>query len=278
MDADPKKRKADPDQRDQGSNKKFRGKPKWNHPRNQAAEAKGIQPGDVGIWVTCAMNKEAASVADLRHLFEKYASQLYEDNPATQAAEGEQSGASDGDIESEIQREIEGIRKPSIEPLFKNVRLSGNCLLFFKTRSPVEPVSFIHKICQDAAEGVEHQRCRFVKRLTPLSAIGKATAKGLEDVAAEVLAPHFHAPDQAGKKFAIRVSIRNNKQITRDEVIQKVASVVGKGHRVDLSGYDLLILVDIYQSIVGMSVVGSDYDKLKKYNLAELRDTTISKD
>jgi tRNA acetyltransferase TAN1 len=27
-----------------------------------------------------------------------------------------------------------------------------------------------------------------------------------------------------------------------------------------------------------MSVVGSDFDKLKKYNLAELRDNTISKD
>lgn len=28
-----------------------------------------IQPGDAGIWATCAMNKEAKSVADLRDLF-----------------------------------------------------------------------------------------------------------------------------------------------------------------------------------------------------------------
>lgn len=27
-----------------------------------------------------------------------------------------------------------------------------------------------------------------------------------------------------------------------------------------------------------MSVVGADFDKLKRYNLAELRDNTISKD
>lgn len=39
-----------------------------------------------------------------------------------------------------------------------------------------------------------------------------------------------------------------------------------------------MTVADTLQSIVGMSVVGSDYDKLKKYNLAELRDSTIPKD
>jgi len=48
-------------------------------------------------------------------------------------------------------------------------------------------------------------------------------------------------------QFAIRVNIRNNKQISRDEIIQQVASLVGKDHKVDLSGYDLLILVEVYQ-------------------------------
>lgn len=75
-------------------------------------------------------------------------------------------------------------------------------MIFFKTRSPVEPVSFLHKICQDTADGVEPQRCRFVKRLTPLSAIGKVAGNGLKDVATEVLAPHFHGPEQAGKKVS----------------------------------------------------------------------------
>lgn len=229
----------------------------------------------MGIWVTVSMNKEAPSVSDLRHLFEKYAAQLY---PETQPAEGDSSEASDVDIEDEIKKEVEEIRRPSTEPLFRNIKLSGSCLIFFKTRLPVEPVSFIHKICQDTADGIEPQRCRFVKRLTPLSAIGKVAGNGLKDIATEVLAPHFHKPEQESKKFAIRVNIRNNKQITRDSVIQQVASLVGNNHKVDLTGYDLLILVEVHQSIVGMSVVGSDYDKLKKYNLAELRDSTIPKD
>jgi len=48
-------------------------------------------------------------------------------------------------------------------------------------------------------------------------------------------------------QFAIRISIRNNKQFSRDEVIKKVATIVGENHKVDLSGYDLLILVEIYK-------------------------------
>jgi tRNA acetyltransferase TAN1 len=75
-------------------------------------------------------------------------------------------------------------------------------VIFFKTHSPIEPVSFVHKICQDTADGVEHQRCRFVKRLTPLSAIAKVSGNGLKDVATQVLAPHFHGPGQSGKKVS----------------------------------------------------------------------------
>ena len=48
-------------------------------------------------------------------------------------------------------------------------------------------------------------------------------------------------------KFAIRPSIRNNKEFTRDEIIKTVAAAVGPGHKVDLRGYDHLILVEVYQ-------------------------------
>jgi len=79
-------------------------------------------------------------------------------------------------------------------------------VLFFKIRAPVEPVSFVRKICEDAAKGVEQQRCRFVRRLTPITATEKATEKGLEDVARQVIAPHFHVPDQAAKKVSLHCS------------------------------------------------------------------------
>lgn len=52
------------------ANAQFQGKKRWDMPRRGNAEARQINPGDVGIWATCAMKKEAPTVADLRDLFQ----------------------------------------------------------------------------------------------------------------------------------------------------------------------------------------------------------------
>jgi tRNA(Ser,Leu) C12 N-acetylase TAN1 len=49
------------------------------------------------------------------------------------------------------------------------------------------------------------------------------------------------------QRFAIRPSLRNHNLLSRDEVIQTVARLVGRGHQVDLKYYDLLITVDIFK-------------------------------
>jgi tRNA acetyltransferase TAN1 len=74
--------------------------------------------------------------------------------------------------------------------------------MFFRTRSPLEPVSFVHHICQDLADGAQPRNLRYVKRLTPITATDKATPEGLEAVAKQVLGPYFHGSDQAGKKVS----------------------------------------------------------------------------
>ncbi|KZM24988.1 uncharacterized protein EKO05_0009485 [Ascochyta rabiei] len=271
-DTAPTKRKADSDARGDGDSKRSKSRKRWDVPRRGNAEARQINPGDVGIWATCAMKKEAPTVADLRDLFQVYATKLYGEEAVSGATEDTDSDAG-GDIEAEINKELADIRKPVVKPLFTSVKLDTQCLVFFKTRSPVDPVSFVHKICQDTADGVQHKNCRFVKRLTPITGIEKANQKGLESVAEQVLAPYFHGEGNGGKKFAIRPTIRNNKDFKRDDVIKTVAAAVGPGHKVDLHGYDLLIFVEIYKNIIGMSVVGSDFDKLKRYNIEELRQT-----
>lgn len=47
-------------------------------------------------------------------------------------------------------------------------------------------------------------------------------------------------------QFAIRPTIRNHTVMKRMEIIQKVASIVGPGHQVDLKNPDVYILVEIY--------------------------------
>ena len=84
-------------------------------------------------------------------------------------------------------------------------------VIFFKTRSPVEPVSFVTKSCRDTAGGKKLPKCRFVKRLTPITLMDKATERGLEDVAQKVLAPHFHGAEQTGKKVSTVILHGNDK-------------------------------------------------------------------
>jgi tRNA acetyltransferase TAN1 len=50
---------------------------------------------------------------------------------------------------------------------------------------------------------MQPQNCRYVKRLTPITGTEKANAKGLEAIAKQVLAPHFHGTDQPAKKVSV---------------------------------------------------------------------------
>ncbi|KIW00870.1 uncharacterized protein PV09_07626 [Verruconis gallopava] len=220
---------------------------------------KEIEPGDVGIWATCNRGREAKCVAELKDLFQEYAETMYGVNDAPAKAK---EALPDGlDVDAELEEELRELRKAETKQLFTSVKLDTQCLVFFKVLPPVEPVSFVHRICRDAASSASRKQSRSVQRLTPMTLMGKATRTGLDEVARKVLAPHFHGTPAASKKFAIRPSIRNNQTLTRDDVIKQVAEVVGPSHSVDLRAYDLLILVEIYKS---------DFDELKRYNLAEI--------
>ena len=144
-----------------------------------------------------------------------YGEALAESNDEPNASGDE--AAESGGIENEIQQELEGIRKPSTANLFTSIKLDVECgkyslptrsycqanvfiVVFFKTKSPVEPVSFVEKIMEDAAADPQRKRTRFTKRLSPMTIMDRASEEGLEKVAAEVLAPHFHTEPKVPKK------------------------------------------------------------------------------
>ena len=163
----------------------------------------------------------------------------------------------------------------SLEDQLKLIRLDIPCVSFVKTAPGIDPVKLVHEICKDASDNSSTKRSRYIKRITPVSLFRKTLRGGLDEVCEAVLKPHFHSGGPS-KKFAIRPTIRNNKQLDRDTVIQTVARAVGNDHTVDLKNYDLLILVHVYRNICGMSVVAHDYEKLKRYNLAEIYQPTAN--
>ena len=82
--------------------------------------------------------------------------------------------------------------KQNHEKLITPVRLDVQCVLFFKVRPPIDPVDFVHRICMEAVSSPGIRRMRYINRLTPMTLIGKATEKGLEEIGAAVLKEHFN--------------------------------------------------------------------------------------
>ncbi|KAM0715850.1 hypothetical protein Q7P37_008364 [Cladosporium fusiforme] len=283
-----------------GADKRAKTKKQWRVPRgthNGPLVPRTIQAGDSGIFATCNKGREKKCVGELRDLFAEYAELLYGEEGKAEEDEGD-GGVED--IEKDIKAEIEGIQKPAKASWFVPVKLEVQCVVFFKTIAPVEPVKFVQKICEDALANPTHKRTRTAKRLAPMTLMGKATMEGLESVAREVLKPQFHEEPVTPRKFAIRPNMRNHNIMKRDAVINLVAGLVGQPHKVDLKNYDLLIMVEIYQqnkqfcyqspsiarvsradkdnfhhqNICGVSVVDHRYEELKRYNLAEIFDPT----
>ncbi|OKL60602.1 hypothetical protein UA08_04043 [Talaromyces atroroseus] len=185
------------------------------------------------------------------------------------------------DIEAQIRKEVEGLKPKSSAPrLFQKITGTNiPCMVFVRVDKSIDPVKLVHDLCVEARTNPHQRKSRWIRRMTPISQIRKTLSVDLYEFAKEVLQPHFHA-DDVSKKYAIRPTIRNNDSFNRDIIIRTVAAAVGQNHRVDLKNYDHMILVDIAQSnqatqsTIGMSVVGSDYDELKRFNLSEIYNPT----
>ncbi|CEJ56333.1 hypothetical protein PMG11_02541 [Penicillium brasilianum] len=241
------------------------GKPGWQG----SARKVNIETGDVGVIVTCDMGREGKCIAETMDIF----SQALESSGQLKGDDVDDDEDEDeGDIEAQIQKELAGLKpnKDKKRP-FQAIRLEMPCVIFVRLEKTVDPVELVHRLCAEAQANPETKKSRYVKRMTPVTEVRKTLSVDLEAFACEILKPHFHSGGPP-KKYAIRPSVRGNNKFHRDSIIKTVADIVGKEHPVNLKNYDKMILVDVCQNIIGMSVVDSDYDQLKRFNLAEIYD------
>ncbi|PBP20855.1 26S protease regulatory subunit 6B [Diplocarpon rosae] len=281
---------------------------KWQTPHQKAKIASRgsgyIEPGNSGIWATCAKGQEGRATEELKVMFDECAERFYGIKPHT----GDNGNDEDeDDIEASIQKELAAMdTKQNNNRLFSPVHLDIPCVLFFRTRQPIDPIDFVHRICKEIVVNPGIRRMKYVNRLTPMALMAKASEKGLEGLAMTVLQEHFNLAEKVGDKeavereeveeavsgtkpncsYAIRPTTRNHTApLKRDYLIQAIASSISSTHKVNLTAPDKVIVVEVYQSVCGMSVLGSDWEKLKRFNLAELyqkfrpvKETTASKD
>jgi tRNA acetyltransferase TAN1 len=122
----------------------------------------------------------------------KYAEKFY----GLAQAPLEEDDDGDDDIEAAIQKEKQALAdKESPDNVFTPAHVELQCVLFVKTKPPVVPVDFVHRICEDTMLHPANRKSRFLNRLTPMTLTGRATEDGLCEVAKTVLAEHFQMAD-----------------------------------------------------------------------------------
>ncbi|KAJ6180685.1 hypothetical protein N7519_011146 [Penicillium mononematosum] len=253
-------KRAMPD-RSNPSSKKRKGGAKYGKQASRVA----IESGDVGVFLTCDMGREGKCLSEAVDIF----SQVIE---GTENKEEEDEDTDDEDIEAQIRRELEGLQ-PSKDKTrqFQPVQMDMPCVTFMRLDPSIDPVQLVHRLCSEAHAHPETKKSRWIKRMHPVTSIRKTLSVDLTAFAKEILKPHFHSGGPP-KTYAIRPTVRGNSKLNRDIIIKTVADAVGPEHPVNLKNYDLMILVDVAQNVIGMSVVQGDYDKLKRFNLAEIYD------
>lgn len=265
--------------------------------------AKGvIDPGTSGIYATCARKKERLAVQELGLLFEEKALEIYgkeleelnknEDDLESKNT-NEELDTEELSIEDQIKKELAELRKDD-KPKTKDekkkdilqfIDLDCECVVFCKTRKPIQPESFIAKIMEELADpNNKLKRTRYVQKLTPVTNSCSNSMEQLIKLADEVLKPHFHDPNNTKSyKFAVEVTRRNFNKIDKMDIIKQIVKQVTQNgkyqHKVDLKEYEKLVLVECFKSNIGISVVDGDYlTKYRKYNVQMIYEDKFKSD
>ncbi|TDZ25014.1 tRNA acetyltransferase TAN1 [Colletotrichum orbiculare MAFF 240422] len=214
----------------------------WQTPHQKAKFASlqdrdaKLDVGDAGIWVTFARGMDGKAIREFHQLCHEYGRTLYSiDPPCDDDLNSCEYEAED--VETLIKKELDDMCTFTAKRTtrhFKVIRAGIECVFFMKTKAPVDPVELSRRICQDAlaCADLRDRKTKYVNRLTPQQE------------------PLRHG------------SILGEAHILR-QVYQQ--------HRLNLC-YSAVVLVDIFQSYCGISVIdgSGDWDGLKKMNVNEL--------
>ncbi|KAF7359132.1 hypothetical protein MSAN_01254800 [Mycena sanguinolenta] len=222
-----------------------------------------------GVWVTCVKGKEKQAVGELYELFNGLGAELW---PEPQDDDENDSDAADSDeglsIEAQIASEVSAMKRPKKEQRFTNCQTNTPCVVFISCKPPIDPVKLVMKHVQNVHEtGLTHTR--YSLRFSPVSASCVTNLPEIQTVCRTVFEPFFGEAVGQKFKYKIELRIRNHTTLSRTDLIEAIAKCVPEGHTVDLDDPELFIIVEVFKSICGVSVV-RDYYKLQKFNVVEI--------
>lgn len=230
-----------------------------------------------GIWATCVKGKEKGTVGELYDLFESLAADIWpiegHDSSANDRDNGEDADENEeDDLETQIAKEVAALKRPKVEKRFVNCLTNTQCVIFMSCKPPVDPVQLVMKHVENVQEtGVT--RTKYTHRLTPVSGTCVANLPEIHSLCRRTVTAYCAQENSEGspraRKYKIELRVRNHNTLTRMEIIQEVATCMPSNYTVDLDDPDVFVLVEVFKSTFGVSIV-EDYYRFQKFNVMEL--------
>ncbi|RHY99719.1 hypothetical protein DYB26_008976 [Aphanomyces astaci] len=255
-------------------------KPQWSaatshKKRHVASTAKGFS----AVLVTCDKTKERQCVKDILNILNDAADVLYpkKDDKVVDASAADNAVTADDDESKPtktsadlLQEEISGLKKDAKDR--KTGRFSaldsgvkGIILVQFLDES-MDVKKVIDHIFEQVQKTMEFSS-RFIQRMIPLEKLCYPSVEDITACATPFIERHFK--DTSG--FSVEVRKRNSGNIVSMDIINACVDVVGSQHKVNLTAPHVVIVVEIFKNVCGVSVV-TNFHQYKKFNVRMILD------
>ncbi|KAG9411064.1 THUMP domain-containing protein 1 [Aphanomyces cochlioides] len=245
--------------------------PQTNRKRHMASTAKGSS----ALLVTCDKIKERQVVKDILNILNDVAEVLYPGTKEDAAEKSESKAKTSAEL---LQDEIAGLKKDAKEgstgrfaALDSGVK--GIILVQFLDES-LDVKRIVDHIFQQVVDTKEFAS-RFIQRMIPLEKLCYPSVEDIAACAKPFIERHFK--DTEGIQYAVEVRKRNSGNIASMDIINACVAVVGPNHKVNLTKPDVVIVIEIFKNVCGVSVV-TDFHRFKKFNVRLILDPPKAKE
>lgn len=216
-----------------------------------------------GVIVSCDLNREPKCTKEMLELLNEIAEQYF---PAAGAPASELAS----DIVSDLHKELE-ILKSGASRRFFAVQTNCKNMVFIRfAEETLDPIVVVNKIFDHVLASGEG-RTRFTNKIIPICKTAPSFLDRLVQIAKPMIQQHFHRTPGKVLSFMVEYRHRYTDSIRKDDSTKELVRLVGRPHRVDLNNPDKIIIVEVFNKALGMSIVnGDDYKKFKAYNLRQI--------
>jgi tRNA acetyltransferase TAN1 len=256
-----------------------------------------VEPGQYGIYATCARFKEVAAAKEMRLLLQNAIEKYY---PQSEEQETIADNDDDNDnekekkivnVEDEIAKEIAELKKNDDKAkhnrnnkdlILREVTLGVESLTFFKLRQPVKPSELVVNICRDIDTNKDKSG-RFVQRMVGIDRSCNATETEFIKMLSAALR-ELKDEEKIFETYNVNLVKRNFDTISRDDfmaLIQKeMDACFGQDQKqLRYKGAQILINVYCFKNNIGLSIINhKDYDNLCKFNVQQLHERILTEE